>query len=147
MCKVCSRVLNKEQWERCVDDKRELIISNPNVLESLVTYDDSWIFCYDPETKRQTAQWKYFDSPRPKKVRQTRCLVPQVDLRVHLLDRDEHRHPYIPDLPLCDFWMFLKLKDRLRGCHFDNVKEMKEAVLYTFTLEDYKGAFKKWLEH
>ena len=32
--------------------------------------DESWIYCYDPETKRQSSQWKHAGSPRPKKARQ-----------------------------------------------------------------------------
>ena len=31
--------------------------------------DESWINCYDPETKRQSSQWKHASSPRPKKAR------------------------------------------------------------------------------
>ena len=34
--------------------------------------DESWIYCYDPETKRQSFQWKYAGSPRPKKARQSK---------------------------------------------------------------------------
>ena len=34
--------------------------------------DESWIYCYDPETKRQSAQWKHAGSPRPKKARQSK---------------------------------------------------------------------------
>ena len=34
--------------------------------------DESWIYCYDPETKRQSAQWKHAGSPGPKKVRQSK---------------------------------------------------------------------------
>ena len=29
--------------------------------------DECWIYCYDPETKRQSSQWKHAGSPRPKK--------------------------------------------------------------------------------
>ena len=57
--------------------------------------------------------------------------------------------PYSPDLAPCDFWMFPRLKEKLRGRRFEDVEEMKEAVteaLDTFTLEDYQRAFKKWLE-
>ena len=32
--------------------------------------DESWIYCYDRETKRQSSQWKHAGSPRPKKARQ-----------------------------------------------------------------------------
>ena len=35
-------------------------------------YDESWIYCYDQETKRQSSQWKHAGSPRPKKARQSK---------------------------------------------------------------------------
>ena len=50
----------------------ELINSDPQVLDALVTCDESWIYCYDPETKRQSSQWKHAESPRPKKARQSK---------------------------------------------------------------------------
>ena len=50
----------------------ELITSNPTVLDALLTSDESWIYCYDPETKRQHSQWKHAGSPRPKKARQSK---------------------------------------------------------------------------
>ena len=36
--------------------------------------DESWIYCYDPETKRQIAQWKHAGSPWPKKARQRKSI-------------------------------------------------------------------------
>ena len=36
--------------------------------------DESWIYCYDPETKRQSSQWKHAGSPRPKKARQSKSM-------------------------------------------------------------------------
>ena len=33
---------------------------------------ESWICCYDPETKRQISQLKHAGSPRPKKARQSK---------------------------------------------------------------------------
>ncbi len=44
-------------------------IQIPQIFYALVTYDKSWIYCYDPETKRQSSQWKHAGSPRPKKAR------------------------------------------------------------------------------
>ena len=55
-----------------------------------------------------------------------------------------HR-PYSPDLALCDFCLFPKL----RGCRNETIKEIKEAVrkvIDTLTLEDFDGAFQKLLE-
>ena len=73
--KICAkfvpRVLREDQKERrCHDSKEmvELINSDPAVLDSLVICDESWIYCYDPETKRQSFQWKHAGSPRPKKA-------------------------------------------------------------------------------
>ena len=34
--------------------------------------DESCIDCYDPETKRQSSQWKHASFPRPKKDRQSK---------------------------------------------------------------------------
>ena len=78
MWKICTkfvpRVLREDQKERCCHDSREmvkLINSDTVVLDALVTCDESWIYCYDPETKRQSSQWKHAGSPRPKKARQS----------------------------------------------------------------------------
>ena len=34
--------------------------------------NESWIYCYDPETKRQRSQWKHAGSARPKKAKQSK---------------------------------------------------------------------------
>ena len=57
--------------------------------------------------------------------------------------------PYSPDLASCDFWLFPKLKEKLRGCHYETIEEMKEAVtkvIDMLTQEDFNGAFQKLLE-
>ena len=53
--------------------------------------------------------------------------------------------PYSLDLAPCDFWLFLPL----RGCCYETIEEMKEAVMKvidTLTQEDFHGAFQKLLE-
>ena len=57
--------------------------------------------------------------------------------------------PYSPDLAPCDFWLFTKLKEKLRGCRYETIEEMKEAVtkvIDTLTQEDFHEAFQKLLE-
>ena len=52
---------------------------------------------------------------------------------------------YSPDFAPCDFWLFPKL----RGCRYETIEEMKEAVtkvIDTLTQEDFYGAFHKLLE-
>ena len=36
--------------------------------------------------------------------------------------------PFSPDLAPCDFWLFPKLKEKLRGCRYETIEEMKEVV-------------------
>ena len=53
--------------------------------------------------------------------------------------------PYSQHLASCDFWLFPKL----RGCCYETIEEMKEAVMKVIdmlTQEDFDGAFQKLLE-
>ena len=49
--------------------------ADEKLLENVITGDESWVFQYDPETKRQSRQWKSVSSPRPKKSRMQRSQV------------------------------------------------------------------------
>ena len=53
----------------------ERLEDDPDLLVRVITADESWIFEYDPETKRQSRQWKSPASPRPKKVRMSKSKV------------------------------------------------------------------------
>ena len=93
--KICAKfvptVLREDQKERRCHDSREmveLINSDPAVLDALVTCDESWIYCYEPGTKRQSSQWKHAGSPRPKKARQSKSthkilMIPFFSLHWH----------------------------------------------------------------
>ena len=53
--------------------------------------------------------------------------------------------PYSLDFAPCDFW----LSPQLRGCRYETIEEMKEAVtkiIDTMTQDDFHGAFEKLLE-
>ena len=53
--------------------------------------------------------------------------------------------PYSPDLAPCDFWLFPKL----RGCRYETIDEMKEAVtkvIDTLTQDDFHEALQKLFE-
>ena len=52
---------------------------------------------------------------------------------------------YSPDVAPCDFCLFPKL----RGCCYETIEEMKEAVMKVIDIlkqEDFHGAFDKLLE-
>ena len=57
--------------------------------------------------------------------------------------------PNCPDFAPCDFWLFPKHKENLRGCRYETIEEMKGAVtkvIDMLTQEDFHGAFQKLLE-
>ena len=55
-------------------------------------------------------------------------------------------HPsYCPDLALCDFWLFPKLKEKIRCCCYETMKETVMKVIDTLTQEDFHGAFQRLL--
>ena len=53
--------------------------------------------------------------------------------------------PYSPDLAHCDFWLYPKL----RGCGYETIEEMKDAVtkvIHTFTQKEFHVTFQNLLE-
>ena len=57
--------------------------------------------------------------------------------------------PYSPDLAPWDFCLFPKLKEKLRGCRYETIEEMKETVtkvIDTLTQEDFHSTLQKLLE-
>jgi len=73
--KFVPRILTADQKQRRVNictELRQLASENETFLSRVITGDDSWVYAYDPETKRQSSQWKSPTSPRPKKARQVK---------------------------------------------------------------------------
>ena len=55
--------------------------------------------------------------------------------------------PYSPDLAPCDFWLFPKVKEQLRGRRFSSDSEALEAMdaaLANLTEDSYKQCFERW---
>lgn len=80
--KICSRLvphfLTTEQMQTRVEACRDLIKTadeNPDFLNCIVTGDESWCLKYDPETKRQSSEWRSPGSPRQKKVRSEKSRI------------------------------------------------------------------------
>ena len=60
------------------------------------------------------------------------------------------QHPqYSPDLSPCDFWLFPKVKYRLRGKSFSSIDELKsefEKKINSLTPNDFKKCFLEWIK-
>ena len=70
MKKVCTRKVRKElteeQNQRKVTICQGLLERQDNILGRVITGVETWVYQYDPETKRQSAQRKTVNSPRTK---------------------------------------------------------------------------------
>jgi len=59
--KFVPHTLRSDQKSMRINHSRDIVAAaanNPNFLKSIVTSDETWCFQYDPETKRQSAEWK-----------------------------------------------------------------------------------------
>jgi hypothetical protein len=65
----------KDNRENICSDIMERITEQPDVLENITTCDETWIFQYDPEMKRQSMHWKTPTSPRMEKARTSKSKV------------------------------------------------------------------------
>ena len=60
--------MNKRTSQGIVFGLLQRIENEPDLLNLIITYDETWVFMYDLETKRQSVQWKSASSPRPKRT-------------------------------------------------------------------------------
>jgi len=77
--KVCAKVVpkiltseQKEHRENCCVDTFENIENDPDFFQNVITCDETWVFQYDPETKRQSMHWKSPQTPRKKIARMSK---------------------------------------------------------------------------
>jgi len=76
--KFVPRLLTDDQREQCQTISRDLFeqsCEDVQFLKNTVTGDESWVYRYDPETKRQLSQWRGPTSLQPKKGRQLRSKI------------------------------------------------------------------------
>jgi histone-lysine N-methyltransferase SETMAR len=75
--KVCARwvprQLTDELKRRRLDICKELLVryqsEGDTFMTSIVTGDETWVHHHEPETKRQSMQWRHLGSPSPKKFK------------------------------------------------------------------------------
>jgi hypothetical protein len=73
--KICLKMVPKNLTQKQKDNRKHIYsdimerITELDVFQNVITYDEPWIFQYDLETKRQLTHWKTSTSPRMKKAR------------------------------------------------------------------------------
>jgi len=87
---VCEKMIPKklieEQKQRRVTVCQDLLERQDDILGRVITDDETWDYQYNPETKRQSAQWKTANSRRPKKFRQSKPRVKIMLLTFFILE-------------------------------------------------------------
>jgi hypothetical protein len=73
--KMVPQILTNDQKQRWLHIPSDFL-HNADMFDRVITGDETWCFQYDPETKRQSMQWKT-DSPQPKKARMSLSLTVQ----------------------------------------------------------------------
>ncbi|XP_063387674.1 histone-lysine N-methyltransferase SETMAR-like [Cydia fagiglandana] len=77
MSKVCARwvpkllsAVQKEERVKCASKFLELCDENPtNIIERLVTGDETMVLYYDPESKRESMEWRFKNEKPPIKAK------------------------------------------------------------------------------
>jgi histone-lysine N-methyltransferase SETMAR len=50
-------------------------LQEDNVLDHVITSDETWCYQYDPKAKHQSMEWKMKNSPRPKKQQMSKSKI------------------------------------------------------------------------
>lgn len=221
MQKVCAKMVPKNLTQDQKDARKESctdilerLNEDPHLLERVITCDETWIFQYDPETKRQSMHWKSPSSPKIKKAKMSKSrlkamLIVFFDIKgviliewvpagqtvnqayyktvlqklrervrkkrpdlwknnAWILHQDNapahtalsvkqfladnkipvlNHPPYSPDLAPCDFYLFPKVKESLKGTHFETLEQVKDktaTLLRSITPEDFQNCYQHW---
>ncbi|UYV78206.1 hypothetical protein LAZ67_16000480 [Cordylochernes scorpioides] len=76
--KFVPRILTEEQKVVRMDvckNMVEMTRTDPQWMQKIITGDETWVYQYDSETKRQSSQWIERGEPKPKKARFTKSNV------------------------------------------------------------------------
>lgn len=83
-------------------------------MNSIVTGDETWVFQYDPETKRQSMQWVGEDGSRPKKARMSRSQIKTMLIVFFDVNGIVHRE-FVPQGQTVNSIFYLSVLKRLKA--------------------------------
>ena len=79
MQKICAKLVPKILTNEQKETRRNVCLGLLERMENdkiffkhVITGDETWIFEYDPDTKRQSSEWHTRNSPRPKKAKMSK---------------------------------------------------------------------------
>ncbi|UYV73727.1 hypothetical protein LAZ67_11000534 [Cordylochernes scorpioides] len=169
--KFVPRILTEEQKECIIvewiyKNMVEMTRTYPEWMQKIITGDETWVYRYDPETKRQSSQWIERGEPeavrlkRPERWQNNGWILHVDNARshtAHVVLQFLAKHstiqiphpPYSPDLAPNDFSLYPKLKMKLKGREFDNVDMIQaesKATLRNLSKNDFISCFDNCLD-
>ncbi|UYV77659.1 hypothetical protein LAZ67_15001841 [Cordylochernes scorpioides] len=114
--KFVPRILTEEQKEVRMDvckNMVEMTRTDPEWMQKIITGDETWVYQYDPETKRQSSQWIERGESKPKKARFTKSKVKTLLVTFFYINGLVH-HEFIPLGRTINQEVYLGITRRLR---------------------------------
>ncbi|GFX26439.1 putative transposase [Trichonephila clavipes] len=121
--KAVSKVLSDDQKQYRKDvrvDMFEHIDGETNLLKLDITCENTWKFTHELKVNRFLATKNIPVAPQP---------------------------PYMTDLSPCDFFLFSKLKNHLKGHHFGTLENVQTAVtdqLKVISISEFHQCYEEW---
>ena len=84
-----------------------------DILGRVITGGETWVYQYDPETKRQSAQWKTANSPQPKHSRWSKSKS-QNNVAEFFYIRGIVHYEFVPTGQIVNQVYYLEVLERLR---------------------------------
>jgi len=137
MRKICAKLELKNvsveqkanRMEICQDLLGRLEIE-PNFLDKVITGDELWVFDYDPETKRQSAEWHTKSSPRPKKACMSRSRVKTM-ITVFFDSRSIVHKEFVPPGQTVNHAFYKDVLERLRKRSSESERTLQTTGCFT----------------
>nr|CAH7720056.1 unnamed protein product [Callosobruchus chinensis] len=127
--KMVPKVLTVEQKELrlsiCKDMISRIEEEGEDWMSNVITGDESWVFQYDPETKRQSMQWVEKGGKRPTKARMSKSKVKSLLIAFFDINGVVH-HEYVPAGQTVNGKFYIEVLKRLKARVFRARPELAE---------------------
>ena len=148
--KFVPKILTPEQKEirkTISQNMLEMVSDDKEWMNKVISGDETWVYGYDPETKRQSSQWLARDEPKPKKARLSKSSL-KVLLVTFFDNQGLVHHEYLPEGLTINQVTYLAILRRLRESvrkkrpekwhnkdwfiHFDNARPHMAGSVLSF---------------
>jgi len=120
MRKLCAKIVPKNLTMEQKDNRKDMCLhvlepiqSDRNFLKNVITGDETWIFEYDPETKRQSKEWHTSATACPKKARMSKAKIKSMLICFFDSQRIVHTE-FVPQGQTVNHFYYCEVLERLR---------------------------------